>query len=800
MIRNYLKIAIRNFLKYKTISVINLLGFSIGIAAFILVVRYAVYEWQYDRYHRHADRIFRLVSDIARSPVPSGPSMQAELPGIEKVVRLSQNADFFIGINPEKQFRERFYLADSAFFEIFSFHFIHGSATSALKTPESVVLTASTALRYFGTIDAMGKNIPITYSNREYLLNVTGVIDDPPVQSHFIFDLIGSFKLYENHSNDLQVYDNNLIYTYFLLESSKSSAHINDQIEAFYARHGVQPEEFRKKPFLQSLLDIHLSSGGLRFEISPQGDKMYVLMFVSIAILVLVIACINFVNLSTARSSKRAVEVGMRKVFGAERRQLIRQFMSEAALTSSTAVLIALGLTELSLPMFESLVERNLSLDLSSGLWMFPALVLFIAVMTFASGSYPAAILSSYTPLHAFKAKSFNRPSHRGFRYTLVTFQIASSVFLIIAMLAITKQMDFMKTIRLGFDREQVVVINYGPQLWQKVNLLQTELTNSPYVTHVSAALTLPGDANTYGVPFAFEGMSDVNIDNLLSMSTDIVDFDFVESLGMEMAFGRTPDRKRVTDSTGYLINETAWKELIEKVGGAWKDPIGKRIDYFTSGNGGWQLARSGYVLGVVRDFHFRSLHHQIGPMVLQMHPPTLRNLIVRLRPGNTIEAMTFIEKKWTEITGRPFAYRFLDESIDRQYQMENKAGTMVKYLTILALIISALGLFGLIVFTVEQRTKEISIRKVLGASVPIVALLITKEFITFVVIANLIVWPLGWWAIHQWLADFAYQAHMGFEILATAGLVTLLLVVITVAYHTIKTSLTNPAEALRHE
>ncbi|NUM82390.1 hypothetical protein HUU42_16470 [bacterium] len=530
------------------------------------------------------------------------------------------------------------------------------------------------------------------------------------------------------------------------------------------------------------------------------GNIQTVYVLAIIAVLVLIIACINFVNLSTARSSKRAIEVGMRKVFGAERKQLIRQFMSEAALTSLAAVFLAWALAELFRPMFEFLVERDLSFDILSEFWMAPAMIGFVVIITLTSGGYPAAILSGFTPLHAFKSKSFNRPSHRGFRYTLVTFQIGSSVFLIMAMLAIMKQMDFMKRIRLGFDREQVVVINHGPRLWQKMNLLRTELLNSPYVAHVSAALTLPGDANTYGVPFAFEGMSDVSEDNLLGMSTDIVDFDFVESLGMEMVLGRTPDRKRTTDSTGYLINETAWNELTEKVGDSWKDPIGKRVDYYTSGNGGWQLARSGYVLGVVKDFHFRSLHHQIGPIVLQMYPFSLFNLIVRLRPGNTTEAMNFLEKKWTGITGRPFAYRFLDESIDRQYQMENKAGLIVRYLTVLALIISALGLFGLILFTVEQRTKEISVRKVLGASVPAIAILISKEFIVFAGIANIIVWPLGWWAIHRWLSDFAYQVSVGIEIPAVSGFLTLAIVIGTVGYHTIKAALTNPSDALRHE
>ncbi len=796
MLKNYLKIALRNLRRHKAYTFINVLGLAVGLACCLLILFYVQDELSYDTYHEKADRIHRLVrSRSAYTAAPMAPALVAEMPRVSHAARIQKFNDVLILNGDEKRFTETVFAADTSLFDIFSFTFVRGHPKTALSRPDGLILTESAVQKYFGEEDPMGKAL-ILVDDEPITLTVTGVLEDLPRTSHFRFDLLASFKWVEQSTNRLENWTTNWLFTYFLLEEGTTAAQVEAQLPVFFERHtGEAWDHFRVQP----LLDIHLRSTGLTQDIAPQGSMAYLLIFSAVALLILVVACINFMNLSTARSAGRAREVGMRKVLGARRGQLIRQFLGESFVMAFGSLVLALGLTVLLLPAFGTLTEKELVVGFDTVGFIVPVLFGLIVLVGLLAGSYPAFFLSAFEPIDTLKGR-LGRGTAGGFlRKSLVVFQFAVSVFLILGTLVVAGQLAYVKNARLGFDKEQVVVLPFGAELEQRHETIKQALLRHPKVHRVSASGNVPGhDVSDFY--FRPEGLSATG-DDLPGWDTYFIDADFVETLRLEIVEGRAFSKELVSDERAFILNETAVAEAVAMVGEAWQSPVGKQLEFYVPGAEGWRVLKSGTVVGVVKDFHYRSLHEEIGPLVLQVFPPAFGDLLVKVGTDDLGSTLAFLEQQWQTLgPDRPFEYFFLDQDYDRLYSAEERVGELFGFLAFLTILIACLGLFGLAAFMAEQRTKEIGIRKVLGATVPGIILLLSKEFTRLVVVAFVIAAPVAYIAMNGWLEDFAYRIEISWWIFLAAGLSALLIAWLTVSYQAIKAALTNPVKALRYE
>jgi len=798
MLKNYLKIALRNLLRYKGYSLINITGLAVGIACCLLILLYVQDELSYDRYHQKADQIYRLVTEVqtqsetnyqANSSATMGSALRAEFPEVLDVVRFMP-AEMLVRYGNNQFQEENVFYADSSVFTVFSFALIEGDPRTALKEPFSIVLTKKSAQKYFGEGNPIGQILII---DNQSAFKVTGVLAEVPRQSHFVFDMLVSF------STGAELFPHRLdwfsfaYYTYLLLPKRFDTATLEAKLPAFLDRQiGTRLRQYGMNYVLslQPLRQIYLRSNRLA-EIGPVSNVARLYIFSAVAIIVLLIACINFMNLVTARSSKRAKEVGLRKVIGAQRTQLAGQFLGESILLSFVALFFALGLCEALLPAFNTLSGKEMSLNLMQN-WSYALLLLgltfFVGIL---AGGYPALILSGFQSAVVLKG-SF-RSTRRGIalRRCLVVFQFAISVVLIIATAMVYSQLDFLRKQNLGFNKEQMLVIDFwgDEEVKQQFEMVKRELAMHPSVVNGSFSSNVPGSGiiTWYTVVEIENGkMRESNLEALL------VDHDFLKNYGMEIVAGRAFSAEFATDMReAFIINETAVTRL------GWtsaEQAIGKRIEQIGA-------RKQGRIIGVVKDFHYESLHQQVTPLSMHIMPDRFSYLSLRIKTEDVVQTVAGLKQTWEKLVpNRPFEYFFLDESLDQQYRADEQFGQVFGVFAILAISIACLGLFGLASFTAEQRFKEIGIRKVLGASVTGIVGLLSKEFLALVALANIMAWPIAYYSMSRWLQDFVYRVEVSWWLFVLAGGLALLIALLTVGTQAMKAALANPVEALRYE
>lgn len=813
MLKNYLKTTLRNLRKFKAYSLINIAGLAIGLACCLLIMLYVQHELTYDRHHEHADRIYRIAADIyfggnhlrmATAPAPMAPTMVNDFPEVLQSVRFRGQGSFLVKAQAMGQnFKEeRVIFADSTLFEVFTMPMLAGDPETALRDPGAVVISRSTAAKYFGDEDAVGQML--IFDNRSSY-QVTGVFADMPENSHFRFDLIASLASLEESRNNLWVSNN--FRSYLLLAPGADAGALEAKFPAIVEKYmgpmvreltGAGFSEFlakgnRVRYYLQPLCDIHLHSD-LTAEFQPNGNMQYIYIFSAIAFFILLIACINFMNLSTARSAGRAREVGVRKVVGSHRLQLIGQFLAESVFLSMLALLVAIGLVAIILPFFNNFAGMNLEL-LSKDNWSLLLTIVIVAgVVGIFAGSYPAFVLSSFRPVQVLKGNTAGRMHPSRLRSALVVFQFSISIILIVGTLIIASQLRYVQSKNLGFDREQVIMLHDVYALGSQVEAFKNEVLRHPDIISATVTGYLPINSNRSDMGFWPDGRRDADP---VSMQIWSVDHDYVKTLGMEIVAGRDFAREFGADSSAIIINERAATVF------GFDDPLGKRIFTFdyTPGIGMDPNRTIGYtIIGVLRDFHFESLKSHIGALGLRLGRSNAY-LSCRFRTENVASIIAGLQEKWQAFSPeQPFAYSFLDDRFSAMYKNERRIGELFGLFATLAIVTACLGLFGLASYTAEQRTKEIGVRKVLGASVPGVVALLSKDFIKLVLVANLIAWPVAWLVMQRWLGGFAYRTDIGWWIYAAAGLLALIIALLTVSWQAIRASLLNPTQALRYE
>ena len=807
MIKNYLRVALRNMRNYKAFSLINIVGLAVGIACCIAILLYVRDELSYDRFNAHADRIYRIHYraffnnkdiDLALSCDPLAPTLKHDFPEVEAITRV-RNFGFPVLRYRDKVFsEERFYSADSTFFSVFTVQFREGSPITALTQPNTVVITEAMAKKYFGNEDPMGKvlNADLT---RDYI--VTGVVDGFPHNSHFQFDFLGSMVTYRTMNNPVWLSNN--CYTYALLRNGTDTEAFEKKMNQDLRKYiGAQLKTITGSTYeqleaagdrvgfsLQHLTSIHLHSH-LDYEIQPNSDIAYVWVFSAIALAILLIACTNFMNLATARSERRSKEVGIRKTLGSSRGKLMVQFLSESTLMSVIAVFLAAVLVEVLLPLFNDISGKQLSLGVFDNLYFIPLLILLALVVGILAGSYPALYLSSFMPSHVLKSQGRKKSRTSLLRSTLVISQFVVSIVLIVSTFVIHNQLRFIQDKDLGFNKEEVVIINRTDDIGAQLGSFKQELLGNPAVVSVSNSNGIPGDQKGDNVFFPAGRISQ----DARDLRTLWCDFDFAKTYQIQMAAGRFLSADHSSDSMACVLNEAAVDAF------KLKGPVGK---YLTEPPIGTQAPPKYEIVGVMRDFNYESLHQEVRPLVVCLFPAGGFGefVSVRIAPGNYQNTLAFLGNTWKKYAGNEaFEANFLDKNLERQYRADTTTSKIATIFSVLAIFIACLGLIGLSAFITEQRTKEIGIRKVLGATVPEVIALLSVEFAKWVLIANVIAWPLAYFITNRWLQDFAYKINLSVWVFLASGLVALAIALVTVSSQAIRAATANPVKSLRYE
>ncbi|MGG9964115.1 ABC transporter permease [Ferruginibacter sp. SUN106] len=813
MIKNYFKVAFRNLWKNKGYSAINIFGLAIGLATCLLITLYVTNELSYDKYLSDANRIYRINSDLrfgggdlhmTQTSDMMGPLLKKDYPQVEEYARIYTNEGSKL-IKKGNEFINEPHIAyaDSTFFTVFGLPAVEGDTKTALNEPNTIVVTTSTAKKYFGVVNVLGKNIEIKNDSGTTAYKITAVINDIPQNSHFNFEFLLSMK---NVKYQWGQFTSHNFLTYLLLKPGtdyKAFEKHLDEYTAKYVLPSVQQfikvssmEELKKagnklQYSLMPLTDIHLHSD-YAFEITPSGNIQYVYIFSAVALFILLLACINFMNLSTARSANRAKEVGIRKVLGTERKTLIAQFLVESTLTAIIALIIAIAVAYFVLPLFNTIAAKSLSINDLLSVRILPFLVLLPFVVGLLAGSYPALFLSGFKPIVVLKGNVNTGFKKSNLRNVLVVFQFATSIMLIICTIVVYKQLDYIQNKKLGFNKDQVLIINDAYALDKNVQAFKNDVLAMQGVGSGTISSFLPVSSssrndNTYSK----EAVMDTK--NSIDMQTWRIDYDYIKTMGMEIVQGRNFSKDFGADSSALLITETTAKLL------GYDNPVGKML-YAPSNKQNDNNLYPREIIGVVKDFHFESLRQKMGPLCM-----SLRNsnglASFKISTANTKNLVAQIEAKWkTMAPGMPFSYRFLSDSFDDMYRSEQRAGSVAIVFAILAIVIACLGLFGLVTYMAEQRTKEIGIRKVLGATVGNVVTMLSKDFLILVGIAAILAFPVAWWAMHQWLRDFAYRIDISVWVFVFAGIAALLIALLTVSFQAIKAALSNPVKSLRTE
>ncbi len=799
MLNNHLKIAFRNIKKYKVFSAINIVGLAVGIACSILIWLFVFHERSYDRFHENADRIYRLALratlgdtkiDQAQTSSEVFRRLTAEFPEIEQGIKLYNPGRIPVILDDRTFYEPRFYAVDAPFFEVFSFPLTQGDPQTVLAEPNTVVLSRLAAVKFFGTKDAAGKTITADFPNGtgRLVFEVTGVSEDVPENSHFHYDVLVSSASFPALINSKDWAGTHFV-SYLLLRPGTSREEFESKLKEFTRRNlgGRGFDEWVAEGnyweyYLQPITDIHLNSD-LKGEFEANGSQTTIVVFSVISVIILLIACINFMNLSTAKSSLRAKEVGVRKVVGSGRKALIRQFLSESVLMSYIALGLGLAAIQILLPAYGHFVGRRLSMPYLENAAVIPALLGLGLVVGLISGSYPAFFLSAFPPISVFRGGSGRGSSL--LRNILVVFQFSISIFLIAGTLIVFQQLKYFQNKRLGFEKEQVMVVRNPGALGGGMAAFKEALRRNSGVMQVSGSDTLPGRS--------FENMIFVSKDvaNKFNLNLCVCDHDYLETLQLKMAEGRFFSRDFITDTQAVILNESAVKAL------GWKDPLHKTI--WTTSVG--ELT----VIGVIEDYHYESLHQEIRPLALLLAAGGFQDaqdyISVRMRTEDVFGTVRTIGDAWRSFApGAPFEYSFLDQDYDALYANEKQIRSLFSVFSFLAVFISCLGLFGLASFVADRRTKEIGVRKVLGATVPHIVLHLTKGFVNKILIAIGIAWPLAYFAMNKWLQQFAYRIGIGVDVFLVSGSLGLGIAFLTVSFHAVKAALTNPVDSLRYE
>ncbi len=792
MFRNYLITAIRTIFRQKGFSLINILGLAIGLACALLILLWVQDELSYDRFHEHADRLYRVeenqfysgeVYHVNVTPYPSGPVWKEEIPEIEDACRWQWPSGMLFTYGELSFYEGGCVAVDSSFFDMFSFPLLMGDPSTVLAEPWSAVLTEETAEKYFGDENPVGKVLTV---NNQYQFTVTGVLESLPKNSIMGFDILVPFSYMHETGQYQDHWGSNSIRTYVLLQEEA----ITDTVNAKLTRIVKQHNEGSNTEFLvASFPDIHLHAYG-GYGHRP-GAIIFVYIFSAIALFVLLIASINFMNLSTARSANRAREIGLRKTAGANRRAIIMQFFGESLLLAFISLVFALVIVSSILPVFNTISGKELDFNSLLDIRFILSMILVTFIAGIISGIYPALYLSAFRPIRVLKGDLSSGMKSGRMRKILVVVQFTLSVFLIIGTVVVYKQLIYMKSKDLGYDRENLFYVYMRGNIKDSYYALKEELLRDPNVLNVTASGHEPHHIGSNSGGANWES-KDPELEVLIGYNP--VDFDFVETMGIEMASGRPFSKEYSSDlfqdtTANFLINEE-----VARIMGV-DDPVGHPFSF-------WDI--KGHVVGVMKDWHYHSVRTKIEPLVLVTTSVDdwLSHIVVRIAPGDVPKTMKGIEKTWNElIPDYPFDYTFVDESLDKQYRSEERLGKLLKYFTFLAIIIACLGLFGLASFTAEQRTREIGIRKVMGARVSTVMLLLSREFTLLVLISCILAIPAAWYVLFKlFLQNFEYRTEMSWWIFAGAALAALLIAFLTVTYQAARAGLTNPADALRYE
>ncbi|HMB91368.1 MAG TPA: ABC transporter permease [Rhodothermales bacterium] len=798
MLKNYLKIALRHLRRHKGYAFINVAGLAVGMAVCVLIVLFVRDELRYDRFHANADRIFRVVNERqgeqgttmrAATPPAMGPTLVREFPEVQQAVRFFDMGTTLVRRGDKQIYERNVWTADSTLFDVFTLNLVSGDPGTALNQPASLILSESAAQTYFGADDPLGQTLDLS-GGIEF--TVTGVFEDWPDQSHIQADFIASFSTMRRFVDParLENWIWQQFYTYILVPDADAAASLEAKLPAFldrYADAETSQYSFTYESQLQPLTEVYLHSVGFAFDGSPRGSITYVYAFSGIALLILLIACFNFMNLATARSMQRAREVGMRKVIGAQRRQLVAQFLGESVLMALVALVVTVGVVLLVLPSFNAFIGKALGLDVASILSLLGGGL----VVGLLAGSYPAFFLSAFRPLHVLKGgRGAEGMNLSAVRKGLVVAQFAISTLLIIGTAVVFQQLDYLHNKDLGFDKEQVVVLPLRGDMDDNLDALKSELLRHPGVTGATAS---------WGVPGEWAAGDDVRLpgsDVAWPTNMIVADYDFIDTYRMHLIAGRGFSRDFPSDEReAFILNETAAQAL----GWTPEEAIGQELLWDEWSDE--RERRSGQVIGVVQDFHYGSLHQEIERLVLLMHPSSVGQLSVRIQPDGVQASMDHIASIWkTWAPSWPFEYEFLDEDIADEYAAEQTLSQLVSVFALLAIGIACLGLLGLAAFMAERRTKEVGVRKVLGASVPGIVLLLSKDFARLVLIAFVVAAPVAYIAMHRWLDSFVYRIDLGVGVFLAAGVFVLAIAWLTVSYQSIRAARVNPVESLRYE
>ncbi|HEY9047759.1 MAG TPA: ABC transporter permease [Ohtaekwangia sp.] len=802
MIKNYLKTALRIMLRQKAYSAINISGLSIGIAASLLIILYVADELSFDRFHKDADRIYRVVFfgrlqgndfTMATSPAPVAEAMVQEIPAVESSVRFGIWRTMPMSYGDKNFTEEYMAVADSNFFDFFTFPLVSGDAATALKGTNKIVLTQSTAKRYFGDENPIGKII--LRGSEKTATEVTGVVQDAPSNSHIRFDMILSGETWDYLRSNTQWTSNN-IYTYFKLRSDGDLHKVKTQLDGLVEKHmgaelekylGFSFSEFKKQGNnvglnFQPMPDIHLTSN-LSEEISANGNMQYIYIFMAIAVFIILIACINFMNLSTARSANRAKEVGVRKSIGAMTTRLIGQFLAESMIYSFISTILALLIIILVLNPFNTLSGKTLTLSLFANPVIAGGIVVFAIIVGFLAGSYPAFYLTAFKPVEVLKGKIRSGFKNSKLRNSLVVFQFMISIALILGSAVVYKQLKFMQEKNMGFDKENVIRLLHTWSLDKNGKAFKNELLQHPEFKNASYASNLPPNITWSNA------WRKVGTEQDFLLNNCYVDVDHLAAMGYTMKDGRFFSRDFPTDSTAVILNESAFKLMGFE-----------RLENQTMYNYNSDIPKHMTVIGVVKDFNYETLRNQVKPLVLILGGEPNGEMAIRLAPGDKEAQIKLLQDIWKKYSTSPFQYSFLDQDFDALFRAEQRMGQIILLFTLLTIFIACLGLFGLSTYVGEQRAKEISIRKVLGASVMQVMGILFKDFTLLIIIAFAIAAPLGWYLMQQWLQGFAFHTGIDTVTIILSGAASLLIATVTISFQSIRAARENPVKALKSE
>ncbi|MFC1725631.1 ABC transporter permease [candidate division KSB1 bacterium] len=803
MFKNYFKITIRNVLKYKTFSFINIFNLAIGIAGCILISLFVLHEYSYDGFHENADDIYRIEQDQiqASKTVPfhvtvtshlMAPAIKEEIPDIKNAVRLASWGRFLVkyGENTFSEFGVRG--VDPFFLEMFSFPFIEGAKTSALESPNSIVLSKDIADKYFGKESPLGKTLTL---NKKIDVIVTGVFENVPSNSSLSFDMLVPYKLLEINNMVMKSWTNNL-YTFVTLNENASIPDVNEKMSALRHRkyeseikekYPQYLERFQNSPraefMLKPLKGIHLNSH-FGYDRSLNSNRYLIRLFSAISFIILLVACINFMNLSTARSTLRGKEIGMRKVVGAQRGNIIRQFFTESIIFSVFSLLTALILVQFFIPKFNTLAGRDLSLNFGTNLEFFALIVLITVLSGLAAGSYPALVLSSFKPVSILKNIKMSGSGALSLRKILVIFQFTVFSVFLASTITVYKQLVHLRTADTGIDKDRFAFIRLRGETKNMYPILKNELLQGTLILGVTGSINLPYSSYSDGTRSEWEGKG---TDEKIVFGMNFIHHDFIKTLGLKIVSGEDYYIKyKGLNKKVVIINETA--EKVMNVGSA----VGKTIG---------SLDNKRTIIGVVKDYNFHSLTRQIWPQMLFLNDEPPDNAIIKFQPDEAPSALAFIESTWKKVVpDEPFEFGFFREDMESMYASQERMGDIFKYFSILIAVIASLGLFGLTLFSLERRTKEIGIRKVLGSSISGVIWLLIKDLVVWIVLACIISVPVSYYLMSKWLEDFAYRIDLSWDIFALGGIIALAVTSLTVLSQTIKASRANPTDSLRYE